>query len=89
MFRHIKSGRFLRKEPVLALLIALGLELEDIQFALKKAGFILSDSLPRDSIIIWMLNNESINQKREMRLMQINEILYSLGQPLLMTRLKG
>ena len=38
MFRHIKSGIYLRKESVLALLIAMGQDLENIQITLKKAG---------------------------------------------------
>ena len=88
MFRHIKSGKYLRKEPILALLITMGLSLEDIQKALKKAGFILSRSMPNDIVIIWMLENELSNHKGAKRLYRINELLDSLELPLLMTRWK-
>jgi hypothetical protein len=88
MFRHIKAGRYLKKEVVLALLIVLGLSLNEIQTALKKAGFILSNSLPNDAVVIWMLNNDACNLCGAVRLRTINETLYSLDLPLLMTRLK-
>lgn len=90
MFRHLKSGRYLRKESILALLIVMNLSLEDIQEALKKAGFILSYSLPNDVVVIWLLENESKNnlyyKDGADRLNYINETLDSLGLPLIMLR---
>ena len=88
MFRHIKSGRYLRKEPVLALLITLGLGLSEIQESLKAAGFILSRSMPNDVVVIWMLENEQCGGSGSKRLYRINETLDALGLPLLMTRCK-
>ena len=88
MFRYIKSGLYLKKEPILALLIVLGLELDKIQAALKKAGFILSKSLPNDSVIIWMLKNQVKALTGAVRLNIVNDTLFSLCLPLLMTRQK-
>ena len=85
MFRHIKSGKHLRKEPILALLIIMGLELEDVQIALKKAGFFLSNSLYSDAVVIWMLKNKSQYFTSSKLLDRINDVLASLGFPLLMT----
>lgn len=87
MFRHIKSGYHLKKEPILALLITMELGLADIQTALKKSGYFLSSSIPSDAVIIWMINNEVYCQKGAMRLHYINETLYSLNLPLLMTKI--
>ena len=89
MFRHIKTGRYLRKESVLALLIVMGLGLVDIQRSLKIAGYILSHSIPNDAVILWILENDTHRYKGARRLYNINEILYSLELPLLMTRPKG
>ena len=89
MFRYIKSGLYLKKEPILALLIVLGLELDRIQTALRKAGFILSQSLHNDAVIIWMLKNQAKALAGADRLRIINETLFSLCLPLLMTRQKG
>lgn len=86
MFRHIKSGKYLRKEAVLALLITLELDIDDIQIALKKAGLILSSSIASDAIIIWLLGNEVKDFSGVKRLLYINEILYSLKLPILGTR---
>jgi hypothetical protein len=86
MFRHIKSGRFLRKEPLLALLIVMNLNWDDIQKALEKAGFTLSHSVHFDVVTMWMLKNELHNHKGAKRLYRINELLDSLKLPLLMTR---
>ena len=90
MFRHIKSGRHLRKESILALLIVMGLSLDEIQCALKKAGLILSRSIPGDAVIIWMLENDLYGRggvkHGVKRLYRINEVLDSFGLGLLMTR---
>jgi len=86
MFRHVKSGCHLKKEPLLAILIAMGLAFDDIQSSLKKAGFFLSASLPNDSIIMWMIENGIHDREGAMRLHNINETLYSLDLPLLMTK---
>jgi hypothetical protein len=89
MFRHIKAGRYLRKEPVLALLIVMELSLDDIQRSLKIAGYTLSYSIPSDVVILWILESDTYKHKGAKRLYRINEILYSLELPLLMTRPGG
>jgi len=89
MFRHIKSGRFLRKEPVLALLVVIGLNVASIQELLKMAGYILSRSISNDVVVMWLLENEPTNFNGRKRLYRINEILESLDLPLLMTREKA
>ncbi|MDR0272669.1 MAG: hypothetical protein LBI27_05065 [Clostridiales bacterium] len=81
MFRYIKEGRFLKKEPVLSLAISMGASFETIQTLLKKAGYVLSNSLPNDAVVMWILRNEI--KKNPVYL--ANEILESLGLPLLMT----
>lgn len=83
MFRYIKSGQHLKKESILTLLIVMDLELSDIQIALKKAGFVLTDSLITDAVIIWMLNNDALNLKGEERLWCVNYTLEALSLPLL------
>ena len=88
MFRHIKSGVYLRKESILALLIAMGQNLVNIQIALKKAGFILSASMYSDTVVIWMMENKLIRNIGTARLASINNVLYDLDLPLLMTRSK-
>ncbi|MCL2187577.1 MAG: hypothetical protein FWC16_05930 [Defluviitaleaceae bacterium] len=84
MFRYMKEGQHLKKEPVLALAISLGADLENIQTLLKKAGYILSASLPNDVVVMWILKNETnVNL-----VLRINEELDELGLPLLMTNEK-
>jgi hypothetical protein len=87
MFRHIKMGRHLKKEPILALLIVMEQCLNSIQALLKQAGFILSGALPNDTVIMWVLKNEG-HRGGANRLNRINDILDSLELPLLMTRIK-
>jgi len=89
MFRYIKLGKHLRKESILSLLIAMELDLAEIQIALSKAGFILSKSLINDAVIMWILNHKIHNKKGNQRLFIINEILDELELPLLITRAKG
>ncbi|MCL1935118.1 MAG: hypothetical protein FWF57_01870 [Defluviitaleaceae bacterium] len=88
MFYNIKSGIHLRKEVVLALLIATGLCLKDIKIALSKAGYVLSKSLHNDVIIMWMLENDLCKMKGSKRLYILNDLLYDLDLPLLMARSK-
>ena len=103
MFYHMKSGRYLRKEPILATFIAMGAGFDEIQDGLRKAGFVLSDSLPFDKIIKWILENEppdnehkAVQEEQRLsprlgikRLNQINDVLTSLEMPNLGTRDKA
>jgi len=89
MFRYIRSGKHLTKESILAILITINCTLDDIQDCLKKAGFILSNSLPADMVIMWTLKNDLPNIKEVNPVHYINETLDNLRLPLLMTRLKN
>jgi len=86
MLGYMKQGKYLRKEPLTSILITMGLELEDIQDTLQKAGFILSYSLPNDAVVLFLLKNEARANRGTHLIFQINETLDSLGLPLLMTR---
>jgi DNA-binding Xre family transcriptional regulator len=86
MYRYVKNGQFLTKETLLALAISLELKLNDIQVLLKKAGYILSGSLPNDMIIIWLIEHDERSSKKINYVSYINDVLYSLEMPLLMTR---
>jgi len=61
----------------------------EIQTILKKAGYMLSKSLPNDAVIIWLLENEIEKISGNQRILHINETLDSLGMPLLMAREKN
>ena len=87
--RYIRDGTSLRKEPILAVLVVLGLGLNEIQVILKRAGYVLSKSLPNDAVIIWLLENEVKSTTGTQRIYRINEVLDSLGMPLLMAREKN
>jgi hypothetical protein len=86
MFRYVKKGKYLSKWTLLALAITLGLKLDEIQVLLKKAGFFLSKSLPNDMIVIWLIEHDERTNKKISRISHINDVLYSLDMPLLMTR---
>lgn len=88
MFRYLRNGMHIKKEPILALLIVTGQCLDRIQDCLRKAGFALSKSLPGDAVIIWMLENELYSSQNKNAIYRINDTLYSLGLPLLMTRMR-
>lgn len=89
MFRYLKNGRYLKKEPLLSLAITMNLNLDDIQSFIKKAGFVLSKSIPNDVIIMWLLEHDERNNNSLNYVSYINEVLYDLELPLLMTRKKS
>lgn len=85
MLRHLRNGKFLRKESLLAILIAAEVNFEDIQIVMGSAGYVLSDSIPAEAVIKWMLlNNGGVIGFN--LLQQINETLHTYDLPLLMTR---
>jgi len=84
--RYIKAGRHLSKSSILSLLIAMGLDLENIQDILKKSGIILSQSIPSDMVVMWILNNEKQKLDSGRRICEINELLSYMELPLLKTR---
>lgn len=89
MFQYIKSQKWPSKETLLAIAISLGLELNEIQLLLKKAGYTLSASLPNDAVVYWFLSSEKKKDGNRSVLFYINEVLEDLNLPLLMTRLKS
>lgn len=89
MLRYIRAGVNIKKEPILAILITMGKNLDCIQECLRMAGLMLSKSLPVDMIVMWMLENEPFINRRTSPVLIINETLESLGLPLLMTRPKN
>lgn len=88
MMRHIRNGRHLAKESVLALLVAMELELPQIQAALQKTGYILTKSLPGDAVVIWMLENVLYKHSGSKRVFLVNDELEEFNLPLLMTKLR-
>ena len=85
MFFHIRSGKFLPKPSLIAIAIALDLTNEEINVFLNKAGYVLSDSIYYAAVIKYLLLNRK-NKNGNKLLLQINDVLYSLDLPLLMTR---
>lgn len=88
MFQYIKNNKNPTKETTLAVAVSMNLNSEDTQRLLKSAGYILSKSIPSDAVILWMLSNYEGNQNTSL-LFRINEVLYALDMPLLMTREKS
>ena len=87
MFRYLRNGQHIKKEPLLAILLTLTRQIETIHDCLKKAGFVLSKSLPNDTVIMWIIENEPTHSETSF-IYHINTTLDQLGLPLLMTRAK-
>lgn len=88
MFQYIKNDKNPTKETALAVALSMNMKPEDTQRLLQSAGYVLSKSIPSDIIILWILSNHKGNQTVPV-LFQINEVLYELDMPLLMTREKA
>ena len=76
LFSKIMSDRDYRpsKDTAIALALALRLSLEEMQDLIARAGFTLTHSSKRDLII------EFFFQKKQYRLMDLNEALYRFGE---------
>ena len=85
MFQYIKRGALPSKETLLALAVSMSSGIDDVQDLLRRAGYVLSNSLPNDVIILWMLKNSA---NKTLLLQSINLVLHDFGLPLLMTREK-
>ena len=75
------------KQVLLAIVIALGFSVSEINRILRSYGYCLSESLAADVVVKWYVNNS--RQESGVRLLnEINDTLESMGLPLLMTRIK-
>ena len=82
LFSKIKSNKFYKpsKMTVIALAIALELDINQARELLYKAGYTLSDSIVFDVIITYVLSRQIYN------INEVNEILFAYGQPTLGTK---
>lgn len=87
MFYCFLKNKIPAKNSLLAICITLDMSLEEIEKVLFKAGYVLSNSIILDVIIKKLLKDEKIKLKGD-RLIYINNILFELKLPLLMTREK-
>lgn len=85
-FYRIKSGVSLRKDTLIILFILMDFTSDEIKEYLKIAGYTLSQSIPREIIISWLLEKDLKSTIGEKCLEQINHLLYDLELPLLQTR---
>lgn len=77
LYSKIRSGRHPSKRTVLALAIALRLDLAGTEDFLKAAGYALSRSQKADVIVEYFIQNGNYD------IYQINEVLFAYDQPLL------
>lgn len=85
MYRHFRSDYHPTKVSLLALAISLELKTDEIYFLLQKAGYVLSESIAFDMVIKYLLENPQTAKN----VFYINDVLYELNLPLLMTREKS
>lgn len=84
MYHYICSGKYITKYSIIAIGIILELDYEKIDNLLINSGYKLSNSIAYDAIIKYHIKN---TQKKNIKLLDIiNDTLYSLNLPLLMTR---
>lgn len=88
MFQYIKHGRIPTKQSLIAIAAALELGLEEIKQLLSKAGYALSDSIAWDMIVETLLKQIEATGDYRNAVARINDVLFDLGLPLLMTREK-
>lgn len=89
MLQYSRSQKRPSKETLLAIAISLGIGIDEIQFLLRKAGYALSASLPNDAVVCWFLSGDRKTDGSVPILFRINEVLFELKFPLLMTRVKN
>lgn len=87
MLQYYLKGKKPTKQALLAIVIALGIPIDEICILLCKYGYCLSRSLPNDAITLWFLKKYYTPKNGIMVLDSINEVLEKLELPLLMTKL--
>ena len=80
-FYRIKSGKNLRKETLLSVLLVMNLSLNEIKSYLELTGYVLSSSLPVDIVLVYLLQNDLANVYGAERLDAIIDLLHDLGEP--------
>ena len=85
MLEYIKAGMRPAKETLLAIAISVGYSVEKIQHLLKTCGYVLSDSIPADIVILYYLKNNRMLSGTSL-VWQINAVLEELELPLLGTK---
>lgn len=86
MFRYYITGKEPTKQVLLALAISMGLSLDKIDYLLHTYGYCLSRSLPNDIVVLWFLSKQNNYKNNWYLLNSINEVLYELDLPMLMTK---
>lgn len=84
MYQYIAKGRNPTKETALAVSLSLDLTLEEVEILLKAAGYVLSNSLPNDMVVFYLITHRE--ECESPLVFYINEVLQELQMPLLMTR---
>ena len=85
MFRYYKTKEP-TKQALLAIAISLGMSFDEADTLLHKYGYCLSRSLAADMVVRWHLTANPSALKSTTILDTINQTLYDMGLPLLMTR---
>lgn len=85
MFRYYKTMEP-TKQALLAIAISLGMSLDETDALLHKYGYCLSRSLTADMVVRWHLTANPSALNATTILDTINQTLYDMGLPLLMTR---
>lgn len=88
MLNYFLNGKIPNKPSLLAIAIGLKLNLEETELLLKKAGYILSESIYFDIVVKRYIKETENGKNGGGKIEEINEILYSLSLPMLMTREK-
>ena len=85
MYRRIRADYHPTKASLLALAISLEPKTDEIYLLLQKAGYVLSESIAFDMVVKYLLENVQTAKN----VFNINDVLYELNLPLLMTREKS
>lgn len=88
MLNYFFNGKIPNKPSLLAIAIGLKLNLEETELLLKKAGYILSESIYFDIVVKRYIKETENGKNGSGKIEEINEILYRLSLPMLMTREK-